>query len=292
MKSAWHLHELNWKEFARELWARLGQDRVTGQAAQLAFYFLLSAFPLLLALTALVGLFLKSDYLLLDSLQNYLRTVAPASVSGVLMDTVQETARASNAGIVSFGLLFTLWAASRAMNALIASLNIIYAVKEARKWWKRRLMALGLTVGFMFLILAAFLFLIYGPLLAMWLASRLGFDSLPWLSAALEWGVGLSFVLIAFNLLYKYAPNVKRSHWNWLMPGTVAGVVLWLLSSVSFKIYLGYFDRYSVTYGSLGAVIILLVWFYITGLAVLMGAELNYLVEKACGQLPKQQDSR
>jgi membrane protein len=291
MKSPWSLHELEWKKFARQLWSKTAKDRVTAQTAQLAFYFLLSAFPLLLALTALAGSVLKSDFMLLSRLEDYLRAVAPESVAGLLVETVQETATASSAGKISLGLFVTVWAASRAMNALIEALNIIYSVQEARPWWRRRLTALALTIGFMALILGAFVMLLYGARLTAWAGDKVGLGGLStWLATILEWGLGLGFVLMAFNLLYIYAPNATHRRWNWLMPGTLAGVALWLTSSLAFKIYLGYFDRYSVTYGSLGAVIILMIWFYITGLAVLIGAEVNSLIERACGIVPEQKE--
>jgi membrane protein len=255
-----------------------------GQAAQLSFYFLLAMFPMMLFLTALLGLLLKSDAALRDLITNYLGAVLPSSASGLIQQTLEEVNQGSNGGKLSFGLIFSLWAASNGVVAIITSLNIAYDVKEARPWWKRRLVALALTAVFVALILGALLLMIYGGELITWAAGRLRVAPAAmqgWRVA--EWGLLIFLVVLAFNVLYIYGPNVKRRQWHWLMPGTLVGVGLWLLASFGFKLYLRFSDQYSVTYGSIGAVIVLLLWLYLTGAAILLGGEVNSEIETASG---------
>ena len=291
MRSVWRLEGVTWKAFAKRVWDQIVEDRVTGQAAQLAFYFVLAVFPLLLALTALLGFFLQSEAALRDTLQKYLSSVVPDSVSGLLETALHEVASGSSGGKLSIGFIATLWGASNGMAAIMRAFNIAYDVEEERAWWKQRLVAIGLTVGFLVLITGALALLVFGPALIHWMAEHFGFGSVfRVLGMALEWVVLLGFLVMAFNILYIYAPNIKHRRWHWLMPGTVAGIGLWLLASLGFKTYLHYFDRYSVTYGSIGAVIVLLLWFYWSGIAILIGAEVNSELEKASSAVHGQEE--
>lgn len=289
MSLRWRPPGMSWLGFGKRIYEQIGKDRVLGQAGQLSFYFLLSIFPLLLFLTSLLGLFLQSGPVLHEVLQKYLRAMAPESALRVIDTTLREITSGSSGGKLSFGLLGTLWAASSGMVAIIEALNIAYEVKEARRWWKRRLVALALTIGYLGLLLAALLLLLYGPKALAFVASHLGLAPLvTFLGSLLEWLLVVAFVLTAFNILYVYAPNVKHHRWHWLMPGTVVGVVLWFVVSFGFKLYLHYFNRYTATYGSIGAVIILLLWLYFTGIALLIGGEVNSEIEKSAGNVKEQ----
>lgn len=293
VKKNWHGTHLTFKEFAKQVWQQINEDRVTSQAAELSFFFLLALFPFLLFLASLLGLFLQSDAILHQMLQKYLITVAPESVSDLIDGVLHEVSSSSSGGTLSFGLLFSLWTASNGMVATIDALNIAYDIPEGRRWWKKRLVALLLTVVYLGLALMVLLLLIYGPRLVAWATNYLGYGRLftvGW--TVFEWILALTLIVMAFNIIYIYAPNVKHRRWHWLMPGTVAGIGLWLLVSFGFKLYLLFFDRYSVTYGSIGAVIILLLWFYFTGIALLVGAEVNSLIERSSGQAaqPKEQE--
>jgi membrane protein len=211
--------------------------------------------------------------------------VVPESASGLIDTTLGEITRASGGGKLSLALLFTLWAASRGMVAIIEGLNIAYGVGELRSWWKKNLVALVLTIVSLGLIGSALLSMIYGSRFSGVIELHFGPNGLiagVW--RVLEWILLLAFVLAAFNIFYFYAPNVKRRRWHWLMPGTVAGVALWLLVSFGFKLYLSVFNNFTVTFGSIGAVIILLLWFYLSGIAILVGGEVNSETEKAADQ--------
>ncbi len=168
------------------------------------------------------------------------------------------------------------------MFAIIEGLNIAYRVEEARSWWRRCAVASGLTIAFLLVAAAALLLLLYGGRLSETIESQWDFGgSVARIWQVLRWLLVLSFVLMGFNILYVYAPNVRHRKWHWLMPGTVVGVSLWLLASAGFQLYLRYFNQFTVTFGSIGAVIILLLWLYLSGIALLVGAEVNSVIEGA-----------
>ncbi len=280
MASIWGLGGLTWKELGKRLWAEITDDDVFGRSAQLAYYFLLALFPLLLFLTALLGYFAGEDSELRTDLFRYLATVLPGEASDLISTTIKDVTEGSGGGKLSFGILAALWAASNGMGAIIESLNIAYDVKESRPWWKSRLMAIVLTIALAVLIISALILVLYGHKIAEFVAGSFGFGDFFTTSwKILQWPLVLAFVLLAFGLIYYLAPNVHDQKWQWVTPGAVVGVVLWLLVSFGFRTYLHFFNSYSATYGSLGAVIILMLWFYLTGAAILVGGELNAEIE-------------
>src|SRR5919205_3981506 len=190
------------------------------------------------------------------------------------------TTCSAGGGKLSFGILATLWAAANGMGAISDSLNAAYDLKETRPWWKVRLIAVGLTLALSFLIISSLVLVLYGHDLADAVAGRFGLGeafALAW--KVLQWPIVLAFVLLAFALIYYFAPDSHRQDWKWITPGAIVGVALWLLISFAFKTYLEFFNSYSATYGSLGAVIILMLWFYFTGIAILVGGEMNSEIE-------------
>ena len=274
--SAWGLGGLGLKELARRVWSEMNEDDVWGRAAQLSYYFLLAVFPLLIFLTTLLGYFADAGSELRAEMLQFLGSVVPREASDLIFTTVEEVEKNAGGGKLSFGILATLWAASNGMGAITEALNVAYEVKESRPWWKARLVAVGLTMGLSVLILSALVLILFGGSLAEWVAASWSFGSVfvtAW--KILQWPVALVFILAAFALIYYAAPNVRKKHWQWITPGTVTAVVLWLLVSFAFRLYLSYFNSYSATYGALGAVIILMLWFYLTGAAILIGGEVN-----------------
>jgi membrane protein len=162
------------------------------------------------------------------------------------------------------------------MGAISDTLNTAYKVKERRPWWKVRLISVCLTIALAILILAALAIVLYGGTIGEVLAARYGFGSLfTTIWTVVQWPIALIFVLTTFNLIYNFAPNISPQARRWITPGAFVGVALWLLVSFGFRAYLSYFDSYSVTYGSLGAVIVLMLWFYLSGVAILIGGEVN-----------------
>ncbi|MBB5341328.1 YihY/virulence factor BrkB family protein [Tunturiibacter gelidoferens] len=270
---------------AKHTWRSLLDDNLVGRAAELGFYFIFALFPSLFTATALLGLAARSASHIYYSLLGYLSIVIPHDAMGMVLGTFNETTAAATSGKLTFGLVAAVWSASVGFSAIQDSLNVVYKVKETRSYFAARFSAIGVTVLLMGLV-------------TLMLASLLGADFLARLShlhiydhflAALVALVARSFgwlfavVLLSlfFAVIYYFAPDVKRSQWHWLTPGAAIGIVGWLITSTGLRLYVHFFNNYSVTYGSLGAVIILLTWFYLTGLMLLLGAEINSEIEAA-----------
>jgi membrane protein len=271
---------LGWKELGKRVYAEVMDDDVLGRSAQLSYYFLLALFPALLFLTSLLGYLAGADSQLRQGLFNSLAAVLPGDASQLIAKTVTDVTQSSGGGKLSFGILATLWAASNGMGAISDSLNAAYELKESRPWWKVRLTAVGLTLSLTLLIVTALVLVLYGHDIADAVSIKLGLGAAfatGW--KVLQWPLVLIFVLLAFALIYYFGPDSRRQDWKWITPGAIVGVALWLLISFGFKAYLSYFNSYSATYGSLGAVIILMLWFYFTGIAILVGGEINSEIE-------------
>jgi membrane protein len=264
----------------------MNEDDVWGRAAQLSYYFLLALFPLLLFLVTLLGYFTDASEELRNSLLSYLGRVMPPSALDLVNTTLDEVGNRKGGGKLSFGLLVTLWAASNGMGAISQTLNIAYEVEESRPWWKVRLVSVGLTILLAVLIISALVLVLYGSRLASLIAWYAGLGDtfvLGW--KILQWPIVLGFLLFGFGCLYFFAPNLRHQRWEWVTPGAAVAVALWLLASLGFRAYLYFFNSYSATYGSLGALIILMLWFYLTGMAVLVGGEINSELERAAKKL-------
>lgn len=260
----------------KQLVKRINDDQIFGRAAQLSYYFLLALFPLLLFLINILGYLAQQGTVLRDKLLVYIAALMPASAFLLVHNTLDEIGVASGKGKLSFGLLAALWAASNGMGAISDTLNTAYNVKEKRPWWKVRLISVGLTVALAILILAALAIVLVGGSIGEAVAMRYGFGNLFTIVWKIgQWPIALLFVLTTFNLIYNFAPNIPAHTRRWITPGAFVGVGLWLAVSFGFRLYLGFFDSYSVTYGSLGAVIILMLWFYLSGVAILIGGEVN-----------------
>lgn len=284
-RSMWTLSDLSWKQLAGRVWNEMKRDDVFGDAAKLAYYFLLALFPLLIFLTSAIGLIVGSGTGMRRAMFAYLARMMPSSAFQLIDSTMLEVTTASSAGKLSFGLLAALWAASNGMGAITEALNTAYDVEESRSWWKQRAVAVALTIGLSVLIILALALVIGGGRIADYLASILGFGAafaIAW--KILQWPIAFAFMLLAFALIYYSAPDLRDQDWKWITPGSVIGVALWLLASFGLKGYLHFFDSYSMTYGSLGAVIVLMLWLYLTGVAVLTGGEVNSEIENAAAE--------
>lgn len=246
----------------------------------MSFYFFLSVFPMLLILMAALGMFLDAQWLVRDAILDRLATVAPRSIVRVFGGVIDHLAGRAGAPL-TWGLVVAMWAASSGMVATIRGLNRAYGVDEERPWWRRRLVGLVLLLALMTFTTAAMLLLAYGVPMAELLAQNMGLGPtfvLAWQIG--QWPVIFGFVLLAFDLLYHFAPHRPRARWQWVRPGTLIAIALWLVASIGLKVYVANFADYNVAYGSLGAVIVLLLWFYLTGVAILVGAEINVQLER------------
>ncbi|HEY6213530.1 MAG TPA: YihY/virulence factor BrkB family protein [Vicinamibacterales bacterium] len=271
---------LTWKELARRTFRELVDDNILDMSAQLAYYFFLALFPAALFLVAIISFIPVSG--LLDAMNAALGRVAPWEVISLLNDQVWKIAHERNAGLLTFGMIGTVWSTSAGMTAIITTLNQAYDVTESRPWWRVRLIAIALTIALALFIVISFALVLVGPTAAEKLAQHLYLGgAFEWTWKILQWPVIFALVSLGMAFIYYYAPDAKQS-WIWITPGSIVATILWLLISLGFKLYIAKFNSYdSATYGLLGGVIVLLLWFYASGIAVLIGAELNSEIEHA-----------
>ena len=272
---------LAWKQFGKKLWTRLSEHDVFDRAAQLSYYFLLALFPLLLFMMTMLGYFAGESVQVRNKLISYLARVMPGSAIELVQTTLNEITQARSGSKLSIGLLAALWAASNGMGAISDTLNAAYGVEETRSWWWIRLTAILLTIALSILIIAALVIVLYGGSIGERLAAHYGFGAaftVVW--KVLQWPIALFFLLVTFTMIYHFGPNVRPKKCKWWAWGTLIAIILWLLFSFGFRLYLHFFNSYGVTYGSLGALIILMLWFYFTGVAILIGGEINSMCER------------
>jgi membrane protein len=278
---------LTFTDLAKRVWSEASEDDATGRAAELAFYFMLAFFPLLIFMISVLGFAPGAQ----DRLVDYLTKAAPPEAKGLLRDWVSDVAIKTTGRLLSFSLLGALWAASSGMAALMRTLNIAYEVEESRPWWKSRLVAIGLVLALVIFVIGGALLIIFGDQLAAALASRFGLGGVfaaTW--PYVDYLIGLALLTVGMGMIYCFAPNAEQ-RWRWITPGAVFAVVAAVIASFLFSIYLSYARSYSAVYGSLGAVIVLMLWFYILGLAIFLGGEVNAEVEKAAGRPIRQKGS-
>ena len=282
MSWVWHLGGLTKAELAKRVWKEAQRGDVLDRAAQLSYYFLLSLFPLLIFLSAVLGQVFAGNIEIYYELLNYIGRVMPVSAYEIVRTTVDEITAGSSGRKLSIGLLATLWTASAGMNAVIEGLNVTYQVKERRPWWQRRIVAINLTILLATMSGVALALVLGGARLGSFLAERYGLGEAfakPWLALHLTFPP--LFMILVFAIIYRYAPNIRSQGWQALMPGTFVGVAVWLIATAVFRLYLSYFGAYGKTYGSLGAVIILMLWLYLSGAAILIGGVVNSEIRKA-----------
>src|SRR6201984_444716 len=283
--SLWGFGGLSWRELLRRVWGGISQNDLINRGYERAYNFLLAVFPLLLCLVAVLGLFASEGSKLQDHLFFYFQQALPPAAYHLVVRTLNEIKANSSGGKVPFGLLLALLSGSGGMTQLMSTLNAAYEVREARSWIKVHATSLGLPVAMSLLIIAALLLILAGGWLIGLMAKELGLGTgFLVLGRVLQWAVALAFVVLAFAVIYYYAPDVKEQHWYWITPGSVVGVLVWAFASAVLRAYLHFFNTYSKTYGSLGAVMILMLWFYITGLAFLLGGQINSTIEHAAAE--------
>jgi membrane protein len=251
------------------------RDDALGIAAQLAYYLILALFPFILVLVSLLGTFGSEE--LASEVLAYFQRVMPEQAYEIIRDYTASiiSGKAEAPGLFTFGILFTIWAASGAFAALINALNRAYDVQETRPFWKVRGIAILMMLGLSVLVLIGVLLLVLGPQIGTAIANVFGLEEtflLVWDIA--RWPAALFFMIFTVALLYYFAPDVDQP-FRWITPGGLIGVLLWVLASVAFNFYVSNFGSYNKTYGSIGAVIVLLLYLYISSLTILFGATLN-----------------
>jgi len=280
--SLWELGGLSVSQLSKNVWRAFNDNFLLDRSAALAFNFILAMFPLLLFLLAILGMFAARGTALRTNLMQYLAEVLPPAGFQVVSHTLAEVTKNAGGGKLTLGVALTLWFASGGMSSMISALDGAYAVREGRSWFKVRGIAVSLTVAISILVISALVAILAGSYAANVLGTHYSLGQ----AAVISWRVAeimvaLFFVALSFSLIYYWGPDLHEQHWYWITPGSVVGVLLWVAASFGFRAYLHFFNSYSKTYGSLGAAIILLMWLYITGLAFLIGGEVNAQIEHA-----------
>jgi membrane protein len=282
-KSLWNLGGLTLSQLGHSVFEEIIANNVFGHAAELAFYFLFALFPLILIMVTSFGLFAADRIELQNDLLSYFADLLPPTAFQLLQKVVGELAAHASSGKLTFGIVSALWAVSGGIDSMISSLNLAHHVRETRSWFKVRAIAIGLSFLISVLLLTASLIVLIGSRFVGWLGAALGKHPLLVLAwKAIQWPGVIFFVLLSCALIYRFGPNLKqRRSWHWVSPGGAFGVFVWLAASYGFRMYLHFFNHYSATYGSLGAVMILMLWLYVFGLAYLIGGEINAVIEHA-----------
>ena len=275
--------QLTWPEvLKRALYEAFWKDNCLALAAQLAYYFFFALFPTLLFMVALASYFPLTT--LIDDLFRTMGGLMPPEALQLITDQMIKISDEGRGGLLTLGVLLAVSSSSAAMVAIIDTLNKAYDVEEGRPWWKVRLTAIALTAGVATFILVSLALVLVGPTLATELAARMNLGpAFEWTWKILQWPVLFGLASFGIALIYYFAPDVEQE-WIWLTPGAVFATTSWLAASLGFKYYVANWGDYTETYGLIGAVMILLLWFYISGLVLLIGAEINAEIEHASPQ--------
>ena len=268
--------KMEYSDFFKRLWDKISDDDIPGNAAQVAFYFSFAFFPLLLFLVTLFGIVLDSTDELRTELYIYLAQLMPPSAYELVRTTMDEIIESSSGSKLTLGILVTLWSASAGVDSLRISLNRVYEVRETRPWWKTKLQSLVLTFLFILLLAVGLAAVTAGWSLVKVALGGMGIDvASPWVVTGIQWAAIVVVMIFSTAVVYSWLPCFKTFHWVWISPGSITAIFVWVLFGSLFRLYLQYFNSYNKAYGSLGAVIILMLWMYITGLALLLGGAIN-----------------
>ncbi len=270
------------RQLISQVWCSANEDNIIDRSAELAYYFLFAMFPALIFLSAMFGLFASTKTQSNIELMLYLSRVIPPAAFEMVETTFVATQKGVAAGNLVFGAVTALWAATYGMSSAQSVLNTVFRVRERRPYWKAKLIALVLTMVIFVLVFSAMLLLMLGDYLTKLLVN----DWLMNSSILTVWKIvqlfaSLFFMSLVFSLTYHWGPDRRAHVWRWISPGSIVGICGWLAVSLGFRVYLHFFNSYTVLYGSVGTVIILLTWFYVSGLMLLLGAEINAAIERA-----------
>ena len=288
--SPWKLGGLSQWQLAVRVWQSLNDDDIFNRSAQLAYYFFLAVFPALICLTSVMGLLAGSGSRLHSTLINYFATVMPSGDFRAGQENAGAHDREKQRSKISFGLIRALWSATAGMRALEDTLNAVYKVKESRPIWKTYGIAIAATIVCGLLVIVALTVILCGDTVVNFVSNRIALGPLAtWSWKIVQLVIALAFVAVVFSFTYYFCPDIPRPRWRWITPGSLVGITTWVVASVALRVYLHYSHSYTATYGSLGAVMVLLLWFYVTGMMLLLGAEVNAVIDAAMAKnLPEQ----
>ncbi len=274
-----------WKHFFVRLYERTFEAEIFDRAAQVAFYFSFAVFPLLYFLVSLFGLVIESSEGLRGELFSYLRQILPSAVFDLVRKTIDEVVANSTGGKATLGLVITLWSASAGIDTLRSALNAIYKLKETRLWLRTKLESVILTFIISLLAALTLTIVFYGWQLFQYLLANIGLQvTSPLVLVTIQWISALLVMLFACEIIYNLLPNFKRLRWIWITPGSIVAIVLWLILTGGFRLYLSYFNSYNKAYGSLGAVMIMMLWLYLTATALMIGGLINSVLHEMDGE--------
>jgi membrane protein len=259
--------------FVKHLLRRVKASDVPGVAAQMAYFFLLALFPLMIFMVTLLG------YLPIDPSEvfNVIKDFAPSDSLSLIQDTLKEVTSNQNGGLLSVGILGTIWSASNAMNAVIKGLNYAYDVKETRAFYVARGLSILLTFAFIFIIAVMLILQVFGEQIGEFAFEFLGMgDEFLVVWTWIRFLLPPVVLFLVFVGLYYLAPNLKVKYVT-VLPGAIFATVGWIIVSLGFSFYVNNFGNYSATYGSIGGVIILMIWLYLSAMIILVGGEVNAL---------------
>lgn len=270
---------LSWGELVTRTVKETLADDVLNLAAQQAYYFFFALFPALLALISIASFFPIAN--LTDEVVRTLGQVAPRDVVEIINQQLTKISGAKAGGLLTFAFLITLWSSSGAVVSMCTTLNAAYDITEGRPWWKVRVIAIALTIGLAFFVLLSMALIVAGPDFARGLAERVELgEAFVWTWSIARWPVIFILIATAIALIYYFAPDAEQE-FVWITPGSVLATILWIGVSYGFKTYVATMGNYTETYGVVGAIMVLLLWFYFSGVALLIGAELNAEIEHA-----------
>jgi membrane protein len=272
--------------FVKRVTAGVLDHQSMSSSAQIAYYLLFATFPCLLVLASLLAFLPIPD--LIERLLGALGSIVPPGAVDLMRNSVERLVTRQRSGLFSIGLIATVWAASNAADAIMQGLNRVHGLRETRPFWKTRGIALLLAVGVGLLAVLGLLVLWFGAHVSGWWAARGGLGPLPvqvWIVA--RWPLAVLLLIAAIDQIYYIGPAAEL-HWRWVTPGAVVAVLGWVAASLGFSVYVRHFGSYNATYGSIGAVIILLTWMYLSAFFILLGAEVNVVTGQG---LPRAESS-
>jgi membrane protein len=270
---------LGWKELLKRTVKEAYGDNVFDLAAQQAYYFFFALFPALLALISFASFFPIAN--LSDDVVRNLGQFAPRDVVDIINEQLTKISGDKAGGLLTFAFLVTLWSSSGAVVSMCTTLNTAYDITEGRPWWKVRLTAIALTIGLALFILTSVALIVAGPGFAQALAERIGLGpAFVWTWSIARYPVIFVLIASAVAMVYYFAPDAEQE-FVWITPGSILATLLWIAISLVFRTYVATMGNYTESYGVIGAVMVLLLWFYLSGIALLIGAELNAEIEHA-----------
>jgi membrane protein len=271
---------IGWMDLLKRTVKEALADDVFNLAAQQAYYFFFALFPALLFVIGIASFFPLEN--LINTVVEMLSRFAPQTVVQIVTDAMASLSKQNSGGVLTFGFLVTIWSSSGAMVSIITTLNAAYDVTESRPWWKTRVVAMGLTMGIAVFILVSMFLVIAGPTLAENIAARMHLGpAFKWTWMVLQWPVVFALVATAIGLVYYFAPDVEQD-WVWITPGSILATLVWLAVSVALKVYYQFVpSATNAAYGTVGGIMVLMLWFYCSGIAILLGAEMNSEIEHA-----------